>query len=179
MGEYRKLKSLKFLYEINEHGVLRNVKSKRVISGYIESNGYVRVKLENKCLGGVIRTTIHRLVAEAFIPNPDNLPVVNHKDLNKLNNHVSNLEWATQSGNMKHAYENGAVNISPLLKHSSEARTPISNGERVFDSRTSAAKWLAETGRMKNFDSAMAGISQVLRKVKNKRTCGGYPWYFV
>ena len=104
MSEFRKIKSLKFLYEINENGVLRNVKSKKTIHGYIEKTGYVRVKIENKCLGGVIRTTIHQLVAEAFIPNPECKPFVNHIDCNKTNNNVRNLEWVTHSENMKHAY---------------------------------------------------------------------------
>ena len=88
MKEYRKIKSLKFLYEINEEGTIRNVKSKKIVHGYVEKNGYVRVRFENKCLGGVVRTTIHRLVAEAFIPNPDNLPEVNHIDSNRRNNHT-------------------------------------------------------------------------------------------
>ena len=107
MSEYRKIKSLKFLYEVNEKGEVRNVKSKKPVSGYLEKNGYIRMKFENKCLGGVVRTSAHRLVAEAFIPNPDNLPEVNHIDSNRANNHVSNLEWVTHSGNMKHAYHKG------------------------------------------------------------------------
>ena len=71
-------------------------------------NGYLGVIL---CKEGITKMfSSHRLVAEYFIPNPNNLPFVNHKDGNKLNNHYTNLEWCTCSENMKHAYDNGLVN---------------------------------------------------------------------
>lgn len=53
---------------------------------------------------------VHRLVAEAFIPNPENKKIVNHKDMNHSNNHVTNLEWMTQKENMNHYVSNGVRN---------------------------------------------------------------------
>lgn len=61
----------------------------------------------------------HRLIANAFIPNPDNLPCINHIDGNKLNNQLSNLEWATYSDNTKHAFRMGLTHpaIGKNTKH--------------------------------------------------------------
>lgn len=61
--------------------------------------------------------TIHRLIAIQFIPNPLNLPCVNHKDGNKKNNHVNNLEWCSYSDNIRHAFKTG-LRIPNTLKHS-------------------------------------------------------------
>jgi hypothetical protein len=69
------------------------------------SRGYLQVYLMID--GKQINKSIHRLVGETFIPNPENYPQINHIDGNKLNNHVSNLEWCTGSDNIKHAIEIG------------------------------------------------------------------------
>ena len=68
---------------------------------YITQHGYKRIKLSNA--GVEKHLTIHRLVAKAFVDNPNNYKIVNHKDLNKLNNIADNLEWCTQKDNVQHA----------------------------------------------------------------------------
>lgn len=174
--EFRKIPSLKNLYEVSDTGILRNVKTGREIIGTIEKNGYVRIRIENKEIGNVVRTTLHRLVAEAFVPNPDNKPQVNHIDLNKQNNCASNLEWATGSENMKHAYSNG-VGVKELTAYRECAKKCVTNGNDVFESISDAARWLAAKGLCKNQRSGIAGISCVLR---NKRKhFGGYEWKVV
>jgi len=71
----------------------------------INQFGYCRVRFSKN--SKQVSKLVHRLVAEHFISNPYNYPVVNHKDGNKLNNNIENLEWTTHSLNQKHAYEKG------------------------------------------------------------------------
>ena len=76
-----------------------------ILKPHTVGKNYLAVSLSN---GGKVRSIrIHRLVAEAFIPNPSNKPQVNHKDGNKANNAASNLEWSTNSENQLHARETG------------------------------------------------------------------------
>jgi hypothetical protein len=77
----------------NRHGDL--------MVGAVDHCGYRHTILNRK------NRNVHRVIAETFIPNPDNLPCVNHKDGNKLNNSVDNLEWCTHSENTSHAYREG------------------------------------------------------------------------
>jgi hypothetical protein len=71
--------------------------------------GYLRVHLAKN--GKKHARLVHRLIAEAFIPNPSNLPQVNHKDGNSLNNLINNLEWCTPQQNSIHAFKNGLTKL--------------------------------------------------------------------
>jgi hypothetical protein len=78
-------------YSVSTYGRVRNKRGKELSP--ININGYNYVSLVN---GNIYKKCrIHRLVAQAFIPNPNNYPVVNHKDEDKSNNHIDNLEWCT------------------------------------------------------------------------------------
>lgn len=91
-------------YTINEFGVVTNTRSGLVLKPDMNSGGYLRVTMWN---GKYNRITVHRLVALHYLDNPDGHPIVNHIDGNKLNNHVSNLEWCTASYNVKDGYKRG------------------------------------------------------------------------
>lgn len=93
-------------YDIHPDGTVVSYKRKtpRVLK-YDTTEHYHRVKLFKG--NNSRKLLVHRLVAECFIPNPLNLPEVNHKDGNKLNNHIDNLEWCTHKENTQHAYDIG------------------------------------------------------------------------
>lgn len=91
-------------YEISSLGKIRNLQGK-VLKTYIQNSGYEQIKINYQGLH--IHKSIHRLVAETFIPNPLNKEYVNHIDGNKLNNTVDNLEWCTNSENILHARKTG------------------------------------------------------------------------
>lgn len=83
-------------YLISKNGDVFSVRNQRQLSTYIGDTGYVKVKIAKKT------KLVHRLVAETYIENPNNLPQVNHIDNNRLNNNVENLEWVTNAGNAHH-----------------------------------------------------------------------------
>lgn len=88
-------------YEVNEDGEIRNAETGIVFSQHKNNRGYPMVRLTDND-GNRHTVTVHRLVAKTFIPNPNEYPVVNHKDENKANNKVSNLEWCTAEYNRKY-----------------------------------------------------------------------------
>lgn len=87
-------------YEITRDGNIINKHTGRYVKPQPNGKGYLRVGIGKKLL------FVHRLVAERYIPNEDNKPQVNHKDGNKLNNCVDNLEWVTNQENRNHAVKN-------------------------------------------------------------------------
>ncbi len=203
--EWRTIEGYEDKYEVSNLGRVRSLHSYggntcRVMKPGKRTDGYLHVRLSKN--GVVKQFLVHRLVAKAFIPNPNNLEMVNHKDENKVNNCVENLEWCTRSYNQIYSmnlhperrkiFGNNfkdkitGENLSPRTKH-----LPVKHFEKV-EQRTLDDKLI------KVFDSVShatgeTGIStgNILRVCKSnadkrqKRThknyiskTGGYIWRF-
>ena len=111
---WKDIESFEGIYQISNFGRIKSFRrnksfcfivvtqKERILKGWKNTEGYVCIRLWKDNVD--IFKRVHRLVAEAFIPNPENKPNVNHIDGNKSNNHKDNLEWSTQSENVFHAY---------------------------------------------------------------------------
>ena len=129
-------------YQVSDTGLVKTTKTGRILKPSVTKHGYERVCLFK--MDRERRYRVHRLVAEAFIPNPDNLPQVNHIDGNKRNNNAANLEWVTNHENAIHAKEHGLRTKHEQFCASRRKRviaTNIKTGESiVFESITAAVK---------------------------------------
>lgn len=138
--------------------------------------GYVRVKI---WYGSTYRTRmVHRIVAEAFIPKPDGKTQINHIDGDKTNNRIDNLEWCTQSENMRHRID--VLGIKPTSSKGAKVKC-VETGE-VFRSTAEAAR---------SVGLSRSGIGAALRKSYTtsfregkwksyqSKTAGGYHWEYV
>jgi hypothetical protein len=96
-------------FEVASDGQLRNVKTGTIYKQATSDNGYLQVVVSLGSRSKKKAFKIHKAVAETFIPNPENKPEVNHKNGDKSKNDVSNLEWATSSENVRHAYQSGLM----------------------------------------------------------------------
>lgn len=107
-------------YQITDDGRVWSKLSNRWLNPTKSQDGYLRVKL---CYGNgkYINASVHRIVAKAFIPNPDNLPQVNHKDENKENNRVENLEWCDSRYN--NTYNDRHLKCAQKVKESNTIRS--------------------------------------------------------
>ena len=107
MEEWRQIDELS--YEVSNLGRVRNSATGYILKPSIHDNKYYRVTLTNPDKSKK-HYKVHRLVAEAFVPNPMEKPQVNHKDGNKLNNYSLNLEWCSNKENALHAVQTGLIN---------------------------------------------------------------------
>lgn len=160
------------LYEVSNLGQVKSLKrsvkhSKRgmratpckLLKPSITKTGYPNVSL---CKDGVVAyKSIHRLVAQAFIPNPCGLPQVNHKDGNRANNLLSNLEWVSVSQNVQHGFD------SLNRKCYNSIRVECVETGEVFDSISSAERKMGLYGN---------SIRRIITHNSKSNRAGGYTW---
>ena len=186
--EFRTLKNFENYYIISNTGIIKSVD--RYVNCGIKYNnkvlkkgkeikpiivkGYYNVSLSKN--GKSKQYSIHRLVAQTFIPNPNNLPQVNHIDGNKLNNCVSNLEWCTAKHNINESYRIGLHSkksimnsINAMNKKTRKKIVQIKNNNiiKIYESLTQAEK---------NTNIKIDNISACLNN--RSKTAGGYIWKY-
>ena len=149
------IKNYEGLYAVTEDGRVWSYRNNKWLKP-LDSRGYVHVQLSKN--GNRVNYLVHRLVAEAYLPNPNNLPHVNHKDEKKLNNSVDNLEWCTEAYNNSYG------------THLARLRKPVHCIEldKTFSSLYEAAKAV---------NIAYCGISNCLSG--RRQTAGGYHWRYI
>lgn len=148
-------------YYITEDGRCYNARTNKYLKGQInQKNHYFSFNLTLPN-GKKKRMYAHRLVAIAFIPNPDQKPEINHKDGNKLNNCVDNLEWATSSENKQHGIKNGFYKYSHVY-----CFTP---------KRELVAEYLSIAAASQSTGISKSIIQQELNKTP-KTLAGGFYW---
>ncbi|MFF3146812.1 NUMOD4 domain-containing protein [Streptomyces sp. NPDC057927] len=155
-------------YKISNLGRVKSFKYDktrgRILKGNIENHGYKMVDFRANSFRK--RYLIHRLVAETFIPNPQNYKVVNHIDGNKLNNSLENLEWTTQQYNTIHAFNTG---LSDGMNWSKGVNQYTKRGKFVANYSS-----LSEASQLTGCD--VSSISKCCRGIKIQ--VGGYRWKF-
>lgn len=156
-------------YWISNLGRIYSLKSNKFLKSYLRS-GYPTVSFQEK------NFRIHRLLGQFFIPNPENLPIINHKDGNKTNN-LNNLEWSTYEENTRHAWRLNLCKVNKVFgKHNGASRgiTQLDlHGRELmkFDCIVEAKNWVEEnelgTGR---------GITKCLSGSRKKAY--GFKWVY-
>lgn len=154
-------------YLITDTGTVINSKTNKVLKPCNNGNGYLYVSLGSKN-----HRYIHRLVAEAFIPNPDNLPQIDHIDTDKTNNNESNLRWVTKQQNMNNPITLARIQKTPSGSNSRIAKPVIGysvkdNSVIKFDSIIEASNYVG---------CKPSSISNCI--AKRIKSAKGYRWEF-
>lgn len=164
MEEWRDIPGYEGLYQASNLGRIRSIyRYKKILTPYIDKNGYLRVRLYKNKVG--IYKGIHKWVAETFISNPNNFIEINHKNEIKTDNRVENLEWCDNLYNIHYGtgIERGTTKRSKKVKQYD-----------LYNNTIKSYKSLSEASRINNI--SIANIHKVC--VGQRKTAGGYVWEF-
>lgn len=142
-------------YELSEDGLLWSRWSEQYLRPTVGTGGYYEFTLRED--GKKFKAYLHRMLATAFLPLVDGCDVVNHKDGNKLNNALSNLEWCTHKQNSEHAWETALIN-----NRGSKAKKALWNDEQVIQMRQLYKLGTPQRHLIKVFGGDKASMSQML-----------------
>ena len=178
ISNYGRVKQLKRIVKYSDNKKDRVIPEK-IIKHFYTDSGYIVVGLANSVTKKRDLKDVHRLVAEAFISNPDNLLVVNHKDGIKTNNYYLNLEWTTYSENKKHAIKNGlhVDNVNGLIEENKKHSVKFSCYFKkellhIANNSREMAEWLIKDNRVQN--NNVTTVARAVRKfsLENKTYYG-------
>lgn len=186
---WKDIKGYEKMYQISNCGRIRSLS--RFINNNKEDGSigfYLKEKIKNQCISktgyyictlykkGKGRTfKVHRLIAEAFIDNPSNYPIINHKDGNKLNNAIDNLEWCDYSYNNKEAYRQGLKekNLKWIVECNKRKRKKVNQ----YDLNNNLIKQWKSIHEAEN-QTKIHHIN-IIKVCKGQRfTAGGYKWKY-
>ena len=182
LGRVKSLdRTLQSQYNFSD-GTMTNtiIKHGKILKLHTSNNGYLQCTLSKQGYKPK-QANVHKLVADAFIPNPDNLPIINHKDENKLNNQAENLEWCTQRYNINHSCKLHPGRISENNTNNPKRSKKVVCVEtgKIYPSTKEAFR---QTG------ISYGNIGNACRKAKTKdsrgnyytvHTAGGYHWEYL
>lgn len=174
MHKIKDIKGYEGLYAVTDFGEVWSYRSKKYLKPEKNKSGYLMVFLNKE--GKAKMKTIHRLVAEAFIPNPDNLPCVNHKDEVKTNNVWTNLEWVSYSTNLTYG------TFRERRQRTLEERGSIYAGRKVeqYDKKTGC--YLNSYDNLhiaaKTANVSISHLWECLNGKKHRKTIGGFVWRY-
>ena len=165
------------LYKVSNLGRVKSLNYRRTGKEHLLnktlSKGYWRVLLSKNCISK--KFSVHRLVSQAFIENPENLPQVNHIDENKLNNRVENLEWCSAEYNNKYGTRNERVLETKKLRKCKNAEIPVlqftKDGKFVNEYSS-----IIEAKRITGIQQGH--ICYCCKNIKGYNSAGGYIWKY-
>ena len=172
---------------ITNVGIKNNKTSKRkerILKLQLSTKKYLQTRLYDENLNAKT-VKVHRIVAQTFIPNPDNKPQINHIDGNKLNNCADNLEWCTNNENMKHSWDIGlrdrnkvADNMRLIAQKRKYKKGHHTRKVGQYDKNNNLIKiWETQTEASKAVGVTSTSICNVCRG--QIKSAGGYIWRYV